>query len=162
MRRAQIHRASPTCGASRAGLKRHKAGMDVRRLSLPLDVGRRTTIGFSHFLAFPNRFDRAKLAVILQDADLSGRGTTTSAVALDTLLRHRRTFSKEFQEDLDDFAQILNRCARSARQCVLGARSAKEAASPSVSAADDAPLHASLAFVVDDDGLVPILTAIRN
>jgi hypothetical protein len=84
--------------------ERQATGADIRRLDLPSDVGRRTVIGYSHFLTFPNRFDRAKLRSLLDEADLLGTDPPIQLL-LDTLLRQRRTFSNEFQEDLEEFVR---------------------------------------------------------
>ncbi len=135
---------------------RHRDGVNVRRLNLPSDVGRRTTIGYSHFLAFPNRFDRAKLARVLHDADLIG-AEPPLRLLLDTLLRHRKTFSNEFQEDLDDFARQYRTGGNDPRDNAFWRAVRQEAISPSVSADGEAVGQASLAFIADDDGLLPIL-----
>jgi len=133
-----------------------KAGADIRRLSLPLNVGRRTVIGYSHFLAFPNRFDRARLAALLHELDLVG-AEPPLRLLLDALLGRRRMFSREFQEDLDDFASEYQAAVRDPRDNAFWRAIRQEAAAPSIAAEGDGPSHTSILFVVDDDALVPML-----
>ena len=73
---------------------------EYRHLVLPPRCPHRTIIGRSHFLAFPHRLDRAKLAAVLQDAGLAGQEPPVRLV-LEALLAERDRFSDEFGEDLD-------------------------------------------------------------
>jgi hypothetical protein len=140
---------------------RHAVGARIRELNLPVDVGRRTVIGYSHFLTFPNRFDRAKLAALLHEADLVG-AEPPLGLLLDTLLKHRRNFSKEFQEDLEDFAREYHTTGHDPRDSAFWRAIRQEAVAPSVAAEGDAPSHASILFVFDDDGLFPIVACDSN
>lgn len=136
--------------------ERQANGSDIRRLDLPSDVGRRTVIGYSHFLAFPNRFDRAKLRSLLEDTDLVGTDPPIQLL-LDTLLRQRRIFSSEFQEDLDEFIREYQNGTRDPRASPFWRAVRQEAISASETSAPQAPT-ASMIFAVDDDGLFPVLT----
>jgi hypothetical protein len=70
-----------------------------RPLTLPPRSAHRTIIGRSHFLAFPHRFDREKLAGILQAAGLAGHEPPVRMV-LETLFAERERFSEGFRDDL--------------------------------------------------------------
>jgi hypothetical protein len=71
-----------------------------RELVLPPRCPWRTNIGRSHFLAFPNRGDREKLATVLEEARLVGNEPPVRLV-IEALLASRSRFSREFRDDLD-------------------------------------------------------------
>ncbi len=73
---------------------------EYRELVLPPRSTHRTIIGRSHFLAFPHRFDRARLAAVLEAAGLTGHEPSVRLV-LEALLSQRDRFSAEFRDDLD-------------------------------------------------------------
>jgi hypothetical protein len=81
---------------------RHAAGAPIRELVLPPEVGVRTAIGLSWFLAFPHKLDRNLLARCLWDAGLVGFEPPIQPV-LRSLESRREGFSEGFREDLDDF-----------------------------------------------------------
>lgn len=75
---------------------------DYRALVLPPRSARRSIIGRSHFLAYPHRVDRIRLASVLEGAGLAGNEPPVR-LALEALLAERQRFSAEFRDDLDTF-----------------------------------------------------------
>jgi hypothetical protein len=75
---------------------------DYRALVLPPRSAHRSIIGRSHFLAYPHRVDRTRLASVLEAAGLAGHEPPVR-LALEALLAERQRFSDEFQDDLKMF-----------------------------------------------------------
>ena len=136
--------------------ERQRNGANIRRLVLPVNVGHRTVIGYSHFLAFPNRFDRAKLAVLLREADFVG-AEPPIRLLVDTLLRNRRIFSDEFREDLQDFLEEYRRGLRDPRENAFWRAIRQEAMSPSEPAESEASAVGSFVLVLRTMLSCPVL-----
>jgi hypothetical protein len=140
--------------------RRRVKGAQLRSLSLPADVGLRTAIGFSWFLTFPHRADRAELARCLWDAGLIGPEPPITPVVR-KLEQRRERFSGEFREDLDDFVGALRRGAVEAKASAFWRAVRQEAIDPSTTQdGQRAQRHvrlAHLAFVGHEEGLRPLL-----
>ncbi len=84
-------------------LEQEKAlgGKDHRELTLPTELGKRTNIGYSWYLSFPSRNDRAELASVIQQLLDDGIAIVpTTAHALFAIKRSGR-FGAEFARTLD-------------------------------------------------------------
>lgn len=110
---------------------RNGRGEPYRTLLLPTDVGRRTAIGQSWFLAFPHAEDRGKLARALWEEELIGFEPPVHKV-LRLLSDPRWTFSKAFREDLEDFQEAFKNGSVTARNSAFWRAVRQEAMSPCV------------------------------
>jgi hypothetical protein len=142
-------------------LARREKNANVRELLLPADVGRRTAIGYSWFLAFPHQRDRLELAKCLWERELVGPEPPIEPVV--ALLKSRRdNFSPEFGEDLDDFIEkVLNRSGE-ARSSAFWRAVRQEALQPSVTPDGqrrEAKPRGGIVVFASDEGLRPVLCA---
>ncbi|MEQ9078893.1 MAG: hypothetical protein RLP09_33820 [Sandaracinaceae bacterium] len=138
-----------TCG------KRARGGR-TRELILPPEDDFRTTIGFSHFLAFPHALDRRTLAAVLVDAELVGFEPPINPV-LKTLRRHRDRFSALFREDLDNFVSKFIEGRLDVRDSAFWRAVRQEALEPSATGRRRRRNRTTILALFDDDGLLPIL-----
>lgn len=111
-------------------LARRQIDLTWRELVLPPDDDFRTTIGHSHFLAFPHEYDRRRLARTLIDGDLVGfEPPITPVIAI--LQRERKNFSRYFQEDLNHFVENYVKGDRDPRASAFWRAVRQEALEPS-------------------------------
>jgi hypothetical protein len=139
-------------------LRRSEAGDDLRLLSLPPKDDFRTTIGESHFLAFPHRHDRRQLARVLVEGDLIGFEPPISPV-VSRLQSERKRFSPLFCEDLDNFVSKFIDGGRDPRDSAFWRAVRQEALQPSYNAGASTSSRSttSILGVFDDDGFLPLL-----
>jgi len=145
---------------------RNGKGEHFRTLLLPTEVGRRTAIGQSWFLAFPHAEDRGKLARALWEEGLIGFEPPVHKV-LRLLSDSRWTFSKAFKEDLGDFQKAFAGGSVTARGSAFWRAVRQEAMSPCVGqggtprrGADSA--GARLAVADTQDGFQPLLCVVDD
>jgi len=129
-----------------------------RELVLPPDDRYRTTIGNSHFLAFPHEHDRRRLARVLIEANLVGFEPPITPV-IAALQRERKEFSAYFQQDLEHFIERYVNGNQDPRSSAFWRAVRQEALQPS-------PLPGgrrtrkrmtTLLGVFDDEGFLPFL-----
>ncbi len=137
---------------------RRQVGDAVRELDLPPPSEHRAVIGYSHFLAFPNRLDRNCLARILWDAGLVGFEPPLKPILV-ALAARRNQFSSDFVQDLDGF---LKRYAdgEDPRNSAFWRAIRQEALDPSVNPTAPTGQRAprtALLFLADDEGLRPVI-----
>jgi hypothetical protein len=136
--------------------RRRDAGDEIRVLELPPESHTREVIGFSHFLAFPNREDRGALAKALWESGLVGFEPPIQPVvkALET---RRKTFSKDFLGDLDEFVDRLAH-GDDPRGSPFWRAVRREALTPVESADNPRTTHSTgLLWFAGEDGLRPII-----
>lgn len=129
-----------------------------RELILPPDDDYRTTIGHSHFLAFPHELDRRRLARILSDADLVGFEPPITPV-ISALKRECKSFSKYFQEDLSHFVDRYVEGNQDPRSSAFWRAVRQESLDPSAlpGARRNRRRKTSLLGVFDDEYFLPFL-----
>lgn len=136
---------------------RRRAGDRVRLLELPPRTEHREVIGYSHFLAFPNRADRNALAVLLWRAGLVGFEPPLKPV-LAALNHGRKDFSRDFVEDFRAFEE---RYASGAdpRDSAFWRAVRQEALNPSIdpSANPGERLPRTGLLFQEDDGMRPVV-----
>lgn len=137
--------------------RRNEVGEGIRILQLPPEDSRRSIIGYSHYLAFPNRIDRAQVARALEESNLVGFEPPVYPV-LRALLKRRDRFSEEFGGDLDEFAQEVMR-GGDPRSSAFWRAVRQEALEPY---SPDRPVNEETAqtglfFTMLDEGLTPFL-----
>lgn len=136
--------------------RRRSAGDDVRVLELPPESRSREVIGFSHFLAFPNRKDRGALAKALWESGLVGFEPPIQPV-VKVLETRRRTFSKDFLGDFDEFVDRLAH-GEDPRESPFWRAVRREALTPVESASNPKTTHRTgLLWFAGEDGLRPIV-----
>ena len=137
---------------------RARAHSRWRELALPPDDDYRTTIGHSHFLAFPHEHDRRRLARILIDADLIGFEPPITPV-ISALQRERKHFSRYFQEDLAHFVDRYVKGDQDPRSSAFWRAVRQEALDPSAlpGARRTRKRITSLLGVFDEEGFLPFL-----
>jgi len=136
---------------------RREAGDPIRELELP-PLHRLAVIGHSHYLAFPNRFDRHSLARILWDAGLVGFEPPVKPV-VQALSKGRKHFGRDFLEDLDDFEQ-RHAEGEDPRDSAFWRAVRQEALHPSIDSSakpGERNSRTGLLFLEDDQGLRPII-----
>lgn len=138
---------------------RRDAGAAIRELRLPPRDEKRTVIGYSHFLAFPNKFDRRVLARALDEADLVGFEPPLQPV-LDAIEKEKRSFSRDFREDLAEFRGFLRRGGDPQKSAFWRAVRT-EALDPSTETRDSAR-GGDLVVIANEDGLVPVVAVRRR
>jgi hypothetical protein len=139
-------------------LNRHEDGDWIRVLELPPDDPQREVIGISHFLAFPNRFDRRELARVLWESGLVGFEPPIQPL-LTALEARRQRFSVDFREDLDLFVKRFA-SGEDPRASGFWRAVRQEALDPSVDdsgARTDRGPTATLVFMSTEDGLLPVV-----
>jgi hypothetical protein len=140
-------------------LNRRRAGVGIRELLLPLDVGGRKAMGFSWFLAFPHQRDRLELSKCLWESQLIGPEPPIEPV-IAALQTNRDRFSPEFREDLDDFVKGVLKAAGEAKSSAFWRALRQEALHPSATS-DGARLEskpqAGVVVFGGEDGLRPVL-----
>jgi len=139
-------------------LRRTEAGDDLRFLSLPPKDDFRTTIGESHFLAFPHKHDRRQLARVLVEAELVGFEPPISPV-VSHLQSERNRFSQLFCEDLDNFISRFVDGGRDPRDSAFWRAVRQEALQPSYIAGSSSSRRSatSILVVFNDDEFLPLL-----
>lgn len=135
--------------------KRGRGG-NTRELVLPPEDDFRTTIGFSHFLAFPHALDRRTLATVLIDAELVGYEPPVRPV-LKALQQNRGRFSSIFREDLDNFVSKFIEGQLDVRESAFWRAVRQEALEPSAAGRRRRLNRTTILAFFDDDGLLPIL-----
>lgn len=136
--------------------RRRAAGDGIRVLELPPESRNREVIGFSHFLAFPNRKDRGALAKALWESGLVGFEPPIQPV-VKVLESRRKTFSKDFLGDLDEFVQRLAH-GEDPRESPFWRAVRREALTPVESANNPkAANRTGLLWFAGEDGLRPII-----
>jgi hypothetical protein len=110
---------------------RKACGDTYNEILLPTEVGIRTGIGQSWFLAFPHIQDRSLLAKLLWDSGLVGFEPPVHRV-LEVLEATKREFSRGLQEDLADFQRAYAQGAVSAKASAFWRAVRQEALSPCV------------------------------
>jgi hypothetical protein len=138
--------------------RRTEAGDELRRLILPPKDDFRTTIGESHFLAFPHKHDRRQLARVLVEGDLIGFEPPISPV-VSRLQSERNRFSPLFCEDLDNFVARFVDGGRNPRDSAFWRAVRQEALQPSFIVGRNGVRRSatSILGVFNDDGFLPIL-----
>lgn len=137
---------------------RRQDGELVREIRLPPPSEHRPVIGYSHFLAFPNRNDRRALAKILEEAGLVGFEPPVTPV-LQALSRARKALGKDFLDDFDDF-QNRYALGQDPRNEAFWRAVRQEALDPSRGLSTNTGRRTSktaLVFLEDDQGLRPIV-----
>jgi hypothetical protein len=139
--------------------RRRDAGDAIRELEVP-PPGHRKVIGYSYYLAFPNRADRTALAKLLWEAGLVGFEPPVQPV-LSALLRARnlRVFSTEFCEDLKDFGDRYA-TGDDPRDSAFWRAIRQEALTPSTDPSSPSGERAPrswLLFMEDEQGLRPLI-----
>ena len=139
-------------------LRRSEAEDPIRILSLPPKDDFRTTIGESHFLAFPHKHDRRQIARVLVEADLVGFEPPITPVVAG-LQADRAKFSTLFREDLDNFVARFVDGGRDPRDSAFWRAVRQEALQPSYIAGAGQLRRAatSILGVFDDEGFLPLL-----
>ena len=132
---------------------------DIRPIVLPQDVGTRTTIGHSHFLAFPHQPDRRLIARVLTEAGLVGFEPPITPV-IAALQDERGRFSRLFREDLDNFVSRFVEGSRDPRDSAFWRAVRQEALDPSFNSASRRGRRGRttiLAVFDNEGGLLPLL-----
>ncbi len=130
----------------------------IRELVLPPLDDYRTTIGFSHFLAFPHQHDRRLIARVLVEADLVGFEPPITPV-IAALQAERDRFSRLFREDLDNFVERFVAGRRDPRESAFWRAIRQEALEPSYSPGSRRARRGltTVLAVFNDEGLIPLL-----
>jgi hypothetical protein len=129
-----------------------------RELILPPDDDYLSTIGHSHFLAFPHRHDRRRLAHVLVDADLVGFEPPITPV-ISALQREKKNFSEYFQEDLAHFVDRYVKGDQDPRSSAFWRAVRQESLDPSalLGVRRARKRMTSLLGVFDEAGFLPFL-----
>ncbi|WP_426746278.1 hypothetical protein VZQ01_40155 [Myxococcus faecalis] len=137
---------------------RNAAGDNIRILQLPPESPDREVIGYSHFLAFPNRLDRNALARVLWDEELIGFEPPIQPVLAALEARHKQ-FSRDFVRDLADFTKRFTK-GEDPRESPFWRAVRQEALEPSVDASGsgiERSPRTALLFAANDLGLQPFI-----